>query len=467
MHWLPWGSTRQTSHDGVLPIAFRLIVGTMPERYFDRLKMFVTGTMGLRAPDRSLRADALLAVAAGAGTAIFATWLFYQFNFDVMCRSMDIWLDSDSGRIIAGLNSRTDESHSRAHVHPLWGIGVALPFILLRGLGLVSLQTMSAAYVAICAFAFAAALYTAFRLMRLSRTDSVLGVALCLSTSATWLWIGLPELFFLGAFSLLVPLIWMNVPRGIHDQWSGPLQSLVSLSITVTNWAAGLLAAWLSLGLRRAFVTAVIAFAAAGFISVAQYLLFPEAGAFFNIWKERWADYGATGSFLDHVRAFFLSTIAAPMPDLREIDTTYRMAFGDRLSRLQFAPVTHSPAGITALVLWGAMVARGLIVAWRGKVGRNTAFFVVVMVIYQFALHAVYGIETFLYSPHFLPFLTIIAAWSLLSEGHKTISLAIVIAAITAGMLHNAALFQEMAAWYNALPVDSIVPDPRLLIPAC
>lgn len=439
----------------------------MPGRFRDRLTIFLTGTMGLRAPDRSLRMDTLIAVAAGAATATFATWLFYQFNFDVMCRSIDVWLDSDTGRVIAGLNSRMDEAHSRAHVHPLWGIGVALPFILSTNLGLVSLQSMSAGYVALCAFVFASALYTAFRLMRLSRVDSLLGIALCLSTSSAWLWIGLPELFFLGAFSLLVPLIWMSVPRGVHDQWSGPLQSLVSLSITVTNWVAGLLAAWLSLGRRGAIVTAVIAFAAAGFISVIQYRLFPEAGAFLNIWTEGWADYGQAGSFLDHVRTFFLSTVAAPMPDLLAIDADYQMAFGDRLSRLQFAPVTDSPSGIAALLLWGVLIIRGLFLAWQGKTGRKAALFVVAILIYQFVLHAAYGIETFLYSPHFLPFLTIIAAWSLLSERHRTATRILMATAIIAGVLHNAALFADMTAWHNQLPIDAITADPRLLTPAC
>ncbi len=440
---------------------------TLLERAMQRIRLFMAETMGLGSLDSSARVDAGLMIAAGALSAIFGLWLFYQLDFDVMCRSVDTWLDSDPARAIAGLHSRHDMVHDRSNIHPLWGIGVATFFMTAHGLGLVNLETMSASYVALSAFAFAVAFLTALRLLRFSRIDSLLVYALFMSTSGAWLWFGIPELYILGGVSLLIPLIWLSLPRGQHDQWTGPLQSLISLSITITNWAGGLLAALLALGVRRAMQTALIAFAAAGILAVLQYRFFLESGGFFNIWTERWADYGTTGTFLDHTRAFFITTIAAPMPDLLQIDSTYRMELGDRLSRLQFAPVTNSPSGIVALLLWTALIIRGLTEVRSGLIDPKAAVFVIGMVAFNFVLHAFYGVETFLYALHYLPFMVIIAGWSLLRDKGRLFIRAIAVAAIIAGTFHNYPLFVDLSAWYNMLPPESVVADPTVLIPAC
>ena len=439
----------------------------MLERYHHSLNTFAADRLGLRWPDRSTRVDAFLMAAVGVVAAVFGVWLFYQLNFDVMCRSIDVWLDSDPSRIITALHSRQDIVHTRSNIHPLWGIGVASFFILITEMGLADLQTMSASYVALSAFAFSATLFVALRLLGLKRIDSVLVSALCLSTSAAWFWLGIPELFALGGVSLIVPLIWMLVPRGLHDQWSAPLQSLVSVSITITNWTAGLLAALLALGLRRALHVALVAFAAAGFLAVIQYRFFPESGGFFNIWTEKWAEYGVTGTFFDHVRAFFLSPLAAPLPEMITLTADAPMAFGDRLSQMQRVGATGSPAGVAGLLLWGGLIALGVRHAIKGGVDTKVVTFVFGMAGFNFLLHTFYGIETFLYVLHFLPFLVIIAAWSLLASERRNLVRGAVLAAVAAGMIHNFALFGEVAAWYNALPPEAVLVDPDYFVPAC
>ena len=421
----------------------------------------MSSQLGLAPPSHAFRIDAALTLLAGLVTGGFALWLFLGLDFDVMCRSINVWLDSDPGRIVGGLGSRFDAMHIRSNLHPLWSIGVTMPFIILSGL--VGAQAMSAAYVAFSGAVFGAAVFVALRRLGLHRLDSFLLLALCLSTSCAWLWLGIPETFVLGGASVIIPLIWLSLPRGLHDRWSGPLQSLVSLSITITNWVSGSFAALLALGIRRAFQVGVIAFAVRGILAVLQYAVFPTSGAYFNIWAEKAAQYGESGTLWQHVQTFFLSTLAAPVPDLTVVDASLQYELNDRLSRLQLEAPTGSPAGIAALILWAGIAGRGLWAAGKGAVPLKIAQFVLGMIGFNLLFHAVYGIETFLYALHFLPLFTFVAAWSLLVPGRGQWAMrAAITAAIALGMVHNLALFETMAAWHNAIPPE-LVSDPEAI----
>ncbi|MEQ9505940.1 MAG: hypothetical protein RLO80_06680 [Hyphomonas sp.] len=425
----------------------------MFERIGGSLRNIMTSQLGLDRPSLALRVDAALALLAGLVTGGFALWLFFKLDFALMLSAIDIWLDSDPARIIASLQSRSSDAHFRSNVHPLWSVGVALPFVFLTSL--VGVKAMTATYVAISGAVFGAFVFAALRLMGLQRLDTFLLLGLCLSTSSAWLWLGIPETFALGAASLLVPLIWLAAPRGLHDRWTGPAQSLISFSITITNWSAGILAAFLALGLRRSVQTTIVAFAIAGFLAIVQYRLFIESGAFLDVWSEHWADYGLSGTLWQHAQTFFLSTIAAPTPDLAAVDHTLSYEFGERYSRLQFSTPTESPAGIVTLLLWYLIAARGVWAAANGAVQPKIALFVGAIIGFNLILHALYGIETFLYAMHFLPFFTFVAAWSLLLPGPgRAIMRVAIVAAIALGSLHNLALFNTMAEWHNSLPVE-------------
>jgi hypothetical protein len=63
--------------------------------------------------------------------------------------------------------------------------------------------------------------------------------------------------------------------------------SAISLSITVTNWMAGLVAALLSQPWRQAIRLSIYAFALVALLTPVQYALFPTAGQFLNIRDEK------------------------------------------------------------------------------------------------------------------------------------------------------------------------------------
>ncbi|MEO3388977.1 hypothetical protein [Mesorhizobium sp. CAU 1741] len=428
----------------------------MLERYRHSVEEFFGSTLGLRWPSRGFVTDAGLALVAGLVAAGFAVWLFFRLDFEVLCRNLDVWLDSDPGRVVAALSSRFDQAHHRTNLHPLWSIGVTTPFLALTKLGIMDMKAMVTTYVALSAASFGASIYIVLRLMRVQRIDSFLALGLCLSTSSAWLWFGIPELFLLGGVSFMVPLIWLATPRGQHDAWSGPLQSAVSLAITITNWVAGLFAALLALGLRRGALTALIAFAMTGFLAMLQYRFFPQSGAFFNVWTESWVDYGTQGTFLQHVQAFWLTTIAAPMPDMVTVGPGFVFEFGDRLSRLQFVAPSTSPIALATICAWGILAARGLWVAARGAVQPKVALFVLTMIAFNFILHAVYGIETFLYSLHYLPFFTFIAGWGLLADYGRPAMRALVVVGIFLGSINNMSVFESMMNWHNAIPPETV-----------
>jgi hypothetical protein len=437
------------------------IGGPMLERYRHGVKDFLGLTLGLKWPSRAFAVDAALAVVAGLVTAGFAIWLHLRLNFDVMCRSYDVWFDSDPARMIGSLQSRWSGEHARSNLHPLWSIGITTPFVVLFKLSILDIRETVTAYVAFCGAIFGGSIFAALRLLQLGRLDSFLLVALCLSTTTSWLWLGFPELFVLGGASVVVPLIWLVVPRGRHDVWSAPLQSVVSLSITITNWTAGLYAALLGLGWRQALQASMVAFTICGVGAFLQYFFFPASGSFFNVWTEKNETYGVTGTLLQHLSAFFLTTIAGPAPELMDVAAKgmhYALdGTGDRASRFQFSPPTNSPMGIATLVLWGILAVRGLVIAARGGVEPKVVFFVVGMIAFNAALHAAYGIETFLYAPHFLPLFIFVVAWSLLSLNGATAVRMSIVAAVIVGMIHNSALFTQVADWHNSIPPDLVI----------
>ncbi len=92
------------------------------------------------------------------------------------------------------------------------------------------------------------------------------------------------------------------------------------------------------------------------------------------------------------------------------------------------------------------------------------------MIAFQAALHSVYGDPTFLYAPHFLPLLIVVAAWSWFTPLRwMAVGLAAFVA--VAGFIDNAAQFRVSAATTKAFidnggnPIDPLYPAGGAVLP--
>jgi hypothetical protein len=84
---------------------------------------------------------------------------------------------------------------------------------------------------------------------------------------------------------------------------------------------------------------------------------------------------------------------------------------------VQFQPLSSlGLAGGAGAILWVAMLAWGGIRAVRDPVLGRLAIALALFILFQLALHLVYGDEMFLYTLNFVPLMVVLAAFALLGE---------------------------------------------------
>lgn len=385
------------------------------------------------------RLDMLVAVGLAAAAAVLAALMFSRLSYPMLANHYDTWFDADVNRVLAGAEGTWPEEHYRTKVHPLFALFVSLPLILLRKLGLGA-EGAAATLVAVSAFALVAAFYGAARTLRLRRLDSVLATVLMLSTSASVFWLGIPETYVLGSATMLLSLVWLGAPRGSHDAWSAPLQSLLAASMTVTNWMAGLIAGVLGLGVRRGTLVAIFAFAAISALTIVQQALFPEAGRMFDFSEESAYFLANRGTLLpeaestwERLLSFAGQPLLAPSPTV--------VAGYNGWPGVAFGSVVPTAPGASALVAaagWVALLAVGAGMLLR--VPQQLRLFLISLIALQVILHTIYGHTLFLYSLHFIPLVVLVAAMACASRWRR-IALAVMAVTAIASFAHNVAQF--------------------------
>src|SRR5690606_18368783 len=130
-----------------------------------------------------------------------------------------------------------------------------------------------------------ATFYVSARSLALRPLDAAVTTGLMLSTSGAMFWLPMPETLAFAGASMLVPLVWLAARRGEHDLVTAPLQSLISLSMTVTNWMSGLAASALGLGLRRALRISVVVLLLAAGLSIVQRGRLPPSVFEVHFWS--------------------------------------------------------------------------------------------------------------------------------------------------------------------------------------
>ncbi|MEM8986105.1 MAG: hypothetical protein AAGC95_05225 [Pseudomonadota bacterium] len=349
----------------------------------------------------------------------------------------DFWFNADIQRIIENITERGSD-HYRTKVHPLFSLVFGTPFVVLKQLG-VPVYTVVAAFVSVAAFVHGALFYSLVRMIGGSRLTALLAIFLLCATSAWIFWSGVPETYMFGGASILFCLLWVAMPRTPHDGVLGRVASVFSLSVTVTNWMAGVVAAFAVLRRAPALRITVDAFAIVAMLSVVQSFLYPRAGAFLNFQEE--TKYIMTSGLWERLSAFFFHGLV--MPGFSETSIVWQ---GERIPILsvQSVPPAQSVLAAVCLVGWAVLVAGGLRYLTRLENGGFKIAFVVILA-GQFGLHLLYGGETFLYAAHYAPLIVLLATMSMLGARRRLfMSVAVVTGALTA--VHNVGVFREVIA---------------------
>ena len=323
----------------------------------------------------------------------------------------DVWFQADAERSLENFIDRRSD-HFRTEVHPLSSLilnsYVTAVGKVWRGPPLERARRA----MALLAGLWSASLFALLRLIHLGRLCSLAFTLLGVSSAAFLFWFTVPETYGAGSLTILFVLIGAAIAerRGITDRWLVAL-SCASLSITVTNWMAGLALAVRSRPWKRALKIALLSLAIVFALALMQKHFFPRSRIF--LWgasdEGQFVNPAGSGTPLDKLRVLLLDSLVAPQ--VRVVEQA--SPFHDHLSMQLSSPGSGSVYGISALAIWILLLIGGTFVTLIFvRKRRLFASVLGLIVLGQIALHLVYGEETFLYVLHIFPCLIALAAAS-------------------------------------------------------
>jgi hypothetical protein len=261
--------------------------------------------------------DILLVVvlAAIAGLASYQGAQFIDpsiFNED----PLDVdstWFEADVVRAFTNMSDRSS-NHYRTKVHPLFPlISYAPVYTLKKTLGL---QAVNAVQIVIASVAslWIGALFILLRLVGCRKFDALSFSVLAMTGAAAIFWFVVPAKYSFGSLSILLALclVAMAQHHKLSDWWYVSLSAL-TLSFTVTNWMAGILATLVNHPWKRALQLIVNAFCLVVLLWDVQKLLFP--GAIFFIGDHEDAQFilaPDSGGLLHVLMSFVFHTMVMP-----------------------------------------------------------------------------------------------------------------------------------------------------------
>lgn len=367
------------------------------------------------------RQDALIAIVLAAVVGLVSYHGATRLS-PTLLRTTDVWFESDLVRVYDNMTDRWS-NHYRTKVHPLFSL-VAYPLVYpLRKLVGFDPVTATRVFTAIVAGIWIVLLYAVLRVMSCRTPDAALFALLTAVSAGVLFWFVVPETYSLGSVTILSALLLAALSaRAVRPEWQFVLVSAATLSMTVTNWMAGILTTWAYHPWRRTAQITVNAFCLVVVLWGAQKVLFPTAQFFLGDKEEaRYTFHPEAGGVSAVARSFFAHSVVMPTfqaaPDGQgwEIHNGRLLYAWPRLSIQRSGIGSGGAFGWMSAALWLTLLALG---TWSLITGPGPARFRIVLtftLIGQFLLHLVYGNETFLYALHFVPLLTLVAAHSVLT----------------------------------------------------
>ena len=194
--------------------------------------------------------------------------------------AIDVWFDADLARVFDNMVSRASDS-KRSDLHPFFALIGYTPVYILQALSGLDDWTAVRAVLALVASMCAGLLYTLLRCIGLPPLLGVLFTLLFATSAAGMFWFILPETMPFGAVTILAGLLFAAATsRCPLPMTSAVAVNLLTLSVTVTNWMVGILAAYAAYSKRQALVIVACTVALAVCLSALQLTVFTRATQF-------------------------------------------------------------------------------------------------------------------------------------------------------------------------------------------
>jgi hypothetical protein len=394
------------------------------------------------------------------GLAALAGLLSYRASALIAFNVWDVWFEASLPRIYSNMVLMNSDQ-SRSNLHPLFSLLVYPPTTFLRkGLGLdpvVAVRLM----LAFAAGFWVSLMYLLFRTLGCRRLDALLFSVLALLSAAAIFWLPIPETYPFGSCSLLLALLLMNtVPR--TSFWWYVLINVVSISVTVTNWMAGLAATLVNQGLKRSLQVGAAAIVVVVLLSGMQKVVFPSVKVVFGEVKNetKYLFRPEAGGPVTILRSLLFHSMVMPEiamvnnnDSLMEMGRELGTATVDLGKKMTTQP---SPLGSgtswawIAVVIWGSLLCLGLwaLLALPGQ--SHFRLVLGLLICGQLLLHLVYGEETFMYAIHVAPLLVLTVGLATLTAARPIVLGLVVILIVTMG-LNNLHQFKQAVEWQDDL----------------
>lgn len=400
---------------------------------------------------RPYLADAivLFVLVIAAGIASYSGANLIGANVLDMKHFGDTWFDSDVAAYFEGLKNRLSLLHVRTYKHPLFSLILCLPVYGLKALG-IDFIVATRLYIATIAGVWLGALYVLLRLLECRRFDAILFGLLGTTSAAAMFWFVVPESYPFGSLSfVLAAILTVLAQSQTLPFWSYVAVNLLTISITITNWMAGILTAAIGNSRQKALKIWGLTLSIVVILSGFQKLIFPKSAFPPFIPKSREASYlfsSESGGIFNILKSFLAHTVVMPQIQILPHPRT-----GEPIMLTQFSlPGSGSLWGAVAVGLWLALLGLGLWALFTLKVHRPFRFFLGILLLGQLLLHLVYtGRETFLYSLHFLPLFIALAALSTLNPRSRLWSVGLAGLLFVCLVLNNTQQFDLARAFYQ------------------
>ena len=383
---------------------------------------------------------AALGLCMAIGSYQLSGWLNEQMQ-NTLIYVNDLWFDADVYRIYYVMTDRMSVENDRSTTHPLFAI-IAYPTMQamtsILGIGppraLRLLVAISAALWIVC-------LYSTMRLIDCKKFDATVFSVLAASSTSSIFWFAIPETFAMGSISILVSLAFIAFTRFKNINWIWYVAlNIFTLSITITNWMAGLTVTYIKLPFRKLVVTLVLTLTIALGLWLIQTALFPAAHQLIPTESGNILTAQA-GSVLNSLKAILAHSMIAPSLLLRH--GLGIVNSGKLILSFQGAALGSSSVwGAIALIPWALLLCLGVRSFFIANIDPSFRLALVIILVGQVLLHLIYGNEAFLYSLHFLPLIIIFASLTTLTR-YRKIALTLALLVIPLAFMNNGVQFKK------------------------
>jgi hypothetical protein len=367
------------------------------------------------------------------GSYLLSGWLNDQMQ-GMLVWVNDRWFDGDINRIYLLVTDRLSDGHDRSSTHPLFSI-ISYPTMqAMTSILAIAPPRALRLLVAISAAFWIGIIYSVMRLIGCKKFDSTIFSVLAASSASSIFWFAVPETFAMGSISLMVALAFIAISRFKKINWIWyVLLNIFTLSITITNWMAGLIVTYIKLPFRIFIVTSALALTAVLCLWLIQSTLFPYAHQLIPN-ESRFILMASGGGAMTSLKAFFAHSMIAPIILLRDGQNGLGLSFqGASLG-------SGSIYGTIALITWALLLGLSIWSIFVANIDRNFRLALVIILVFQVFLHIIYGFETFLYSLHFLPLLIIFASLTTLTR-YRKVALTLALLLIPLAAMNNGEQF--------------------------